>query len=127
MTAPSFSFRFRALSAGYGGREVLGGLSGSIEPGQVTALIGPNGSGKSTLLRTLGGFLSYGGELELGGREIRRCSRRSLGRLIGVVAQQTVMKAAFSVYDVIGFGRLPYQRLLTRRSSADERRVSKRW
>lgn len=121
MTETPLSFCFRTLSAGYGGHEVVKGVSASIDSGQVTALIGPNGSGKSTLLKTLGGFLPYRGRLALGGREIRRCSRRELGRLLGVVAQQTVMKAAFSVYDVIGFGRLPYQPLLARRPPADDR------
>lgn len=123
MTASSLSFRFHNLSAGYGGREILSELSGSIEQGRVTALIGPNGSGKSTLLKALGGFLPYRGSLALEGREIRRCPRRELGRLLGVVAQQTVVKAAFSVYDVIGFGRLPYQSLLARRSPADDRAI----
>jgi ABC-type multidrug transport system ATPase subunit len=32
---------------------ILSGLSGTIAPGSLTALIGPNGSGKTTLLRTI--------------------------------------------------------------------------
>jgi ABC-type polar amino acid transport system ATPase subunit len=37
----------------YGGKKVLAGVTASISPGQITALIGPSGSGKSTFIRAL--------------------------------------------------------------------------
>lgn len=41
------------LTLGYGRSTVIHGVSLTLEPGTVTALVGPNGSGKSTLLRSL--------------------------------------------------------------------------
>ncbi len=45
------------LHAGYGGQEVLRGVTLCVRPGEVVCVIGPNGAGKSTLLKTIFGFL----------------------------------------------------------------------
>jgi ABC-2 type transport system ATP-binding protein len=45
------------LKFGYGGEEVLHGLSFDIRSGQVTGLLGPNGAGKSTTLKIITGIL----------------------------------------------------------------------
>jgi phosphate transport system ATP-binding protein len=47
------SLEIANLSAWYGNRLAIDGISLSVEPNQVTALIGPSGCGKSTLVRCL--------------------------------------------------------------------------
>ncbi len=47
------------LHVSVGGKEILKGLTLSIQPGQVHAIMGPNGSGKSTLSYVLAGRAGY--------------------------------------------------------------------
>jgi branched-chain amino acid transport system ATP-binding protein len=43
--------------AGYGGGDVLRGVTFSVPQGGITCVVGPNGAGKSTLLSTISGIL----------------------------------------------------------------------
>jgi ABC-type branched-subunit amino acid transport system ATPase component len=43
--------------AGYGGGDVLRGVSFEVPDGAITCVVGPNGAGKSTLMRAISGLL----------------------------------------------------------------------
>ena len=61
----------RDLTVGYGDSPVLRGLSLSVQPGQMVALIGANGAGKTTLLRTISGLLKpSAGSISLDGTDL---------------------------------------------------------
>ncbi len=45
------------IYAGYGGYDVLRGVSLRVFRGEIVSVIGPNGAGKSTIFRTIFGFL----------------------------------------------------------------------
>lgn len=46
-----------AVWSGYGGEDILRGVSVRIAAGEMVSIIGPNGAGKSTLLKTVYGLL----------------------------------------------------------------------
>ena len=55
-----------------GTKTLIDGISLSLEPGEIAALVGPNGAGKSTLMRVLSGDLVPGaGAVALKGRQLR--------------------------------------------------------
>jgi branched-chain amino acid transport system ATP-binding protein len=45
------------VTAGYGGGDVLKGVSFTVRRGEIMCIVGPNGAGKSTLLSTISGTL----------------------------------------------------------------------
>ena len=63
----------KELKAGAEGRDILKGVTLSVNPGEVHAIMGPNGSGKSTLARVLAGHPAYevtGGTVEFNGKDL---------------------------------------------------------
>lgn len=59
------------ITAGYGGVEILHGVSVRVEQGEIVSIIGPNGAGKSTFMKAVFGLLPLrSGRVLLEGREI---------------------------------------------------------
>lgn len=98
----------RALTAGYGGENVLQGLDAHFEAGRFTAIAGPNGCGKSTLLRVLAGLLPpAGGEVRLAGRPLGDYSPNALARTVAFLPQSRSVPQ-LSVERFVLHGRFPY-------------------
>ena len=88
-----------------GEREVLKGISFSVEPGHTVAILGTTGSGKSTLVNLLPRFYDVtGGAVRLDGHDLRDVTLFSLRSQVGIVLQETLLFGG-TVRNNIAYGR----------------------
>ena len=91
----------------FGEAQVLSGLSLSVAPGELMALLGPSGSGKTTLLRLIAGLdRPDGGTIDLGDRRVAGGSTfvPAERRGVGLVFQDWALFPHLSVAANVGFG-----------------------
>jgi ATP-binding cassette subfamily B multidrug efflux pump len=98
--------RFEDVSLADGaGRPAVHDIDFEARPGQVVALLGATGAGKSTLTHLISRFYDpTRGRVTIDGYDLRRVTRASLRRQIGVVLQETTLFAA-TLRENIAFGR----------------------
>ena len=77
----SAALEVNGLTAGYGGAMVLHGLSFSVQPGEIVALLGKNGMGKSTLLKAVMGLVpAHDGTVALFGETVSKLPAYQVAR-----------------------------------------------
>ncbi|KAL9150238.1 hypothetical protein ABFS82_12G157100 [Erythranthe guttata] len=95
-------------------KEILNGINGSVDPGEVLALMGPSGSGKTTLLSLLGGRVNqpgHGGSVTYNDLPFSK----SLKSRIGFVTQDDVLFPHLTVKETLTYAaRLRLPRRLTK-------------
>jgi ABC-2 type transport system ATP-binding protein len=91
----------RDLRKAYGSRDVLHGLTFTVETGEVFALLGPNGAGKTTTVEILEGYRRRdGGEVRVLGEDPERAGRSFRAR-IGIVLQSSAVYQLLSVREIV--------------------------
>jgi iron complex transport system ATP-binding protein len=122
MTAQALAVE--SLDVSLGGRRVLQGLSLSLQPGQLVALVGPNGTGKTTLARAIAGLLPAGGRITLGGSDLSAMDLAARARLVAYLPQGHQVHWPLPARDVVALGRFPHgARDPARLGTEDARRV----
>lgn len=87
------------------GKDVLSGLSFSLEAGEVVGLLGRNGAGKTTLMRIAMGMLeAQKGRVRLFGLDPRKDSIQ-VKRRVGYVSEDQILPEFLRVEDVIRLHR----------------------
>lgn len=104
--APSgHDVEFRGVGFSYGDNRALSGVTLTLAPGTVTALVGPSGSGKSTLATMVARFQDPDeGEVLIGGTDIRRLPSEELYRTVSFVLQDPQLPR-ISIRDNIALAR----------------------
>ncbi|HKB62575.1 MAG TPA: ABC transporter ATP-binding protein, partial [Burkholderiales bacterium] len=95
------------IDALYGESHVLRGVSFSLNPGRVLALLGRNGAGKTTCMSAIIGFLPpRTGEIRLFGEAIGRLSPEAISRRgVGFVPQGRRIFATLTVRENLAVSR----------------------
>jgi iron complex transport system ATP-binding protein len=113
------------LTLGYRERIVIKDLELVIPTGRVTAIVGANACGKSTLLRSMSRLLApRAGQVLLDGKQVHRLPAKELARTLGLLPQSPLAPEGITVSDLVGRGRHPHQRMMSRWSAADDQAVA---
>ncbi|MBV9362903.1 MAG: ABC transporter ATP-binding protein [Solirubrobacterales bacterium] len=94
------------LTAGYGGGDILKGVSFSVARHEIMCIVGPNGSGKSTLLSTIVGILRpRRGQIAFQGESlIGLAPRQVLSKGMVMVPQAHSLFAGMTVRENVEMG-----------------------
>jgi branched-chain amino acid transport system ATP-binding protein len=114
------------VHAGYGGGDVLKGISFAVPHGALTCIVGPNGAGKSTVLAVISGVLRpRAGDIYFEGHRLTgRSTRETLQLGLSHVPQRRSLFPHMTVRENIELGgiTLSDRRLVqTRRAMLEER------
>ena len=106
LTIQNPSLKFDDVHFGYDAdRQILKGVSFTVDAGTTLAIVGPSGAGKSTIARLLFRFYDpQAGRICIDGQDIAAVTQESLRKAIGIVPQDTVLFNDTIGYN-IGYGR----------------------
>src|SRR5438309_10939581 len=98
-----FAIEFRNVAyRADGSRELLHGLSFSVQRGETLVLLGKGGFGKSTTLTLINSLASPSqGDVLVDGRSTREWDVLRLGRMIGYVIREVGLCPTFSVGRIV--------------------------
>ncbi|HDX9578652.1 ABC transporter ATP-binding protein [Bacillus cytotoxicus] len=91
------------ITKSFGKKEVVRGVSFSIEKGETFGLLGPNGAGKSTTISMICGLFPYdSGDIRVGGKSVKEYPMEAKQK-IGVVPQDIALYPTLSAKENLIF------------------------
>jgi iron complex transport system ATP-binding protein len=96
------------ISAGYNGVDVIRNISLNVKSNENLSIIGPNGCGKTTLLKAAANLLPYKGDIEIGGKPVKKMKHKEISLKIAMLSQTMGIYFSYSVFDTVMMGRYPH-------------------
>lgn len=88
---------------------VFTGISATVSPGDMIALLGVNGIGKSSLLRTIAGLqLPLNGAVFIGEEEVALVNSAELAKWLSIVTTERIYIDNITVREFVAMGRAPH-------------------
>lgn len=94
------------IYGGYGGVDILNGVSLDVDPGEIVTIVGANGAGKSTFIKAIAGLVTIrSGHVSFDGRDITGMAPENAARLgISYVPQENNVFAGMTVMENLEMG-----------------------
>jgi branched-chain amino acid transport system ATP-binding protein len=94
------------IYGGYGGVDILNGVSLRVEPGEIVTIVGPNGAGKSTFIKALAGLVTIrSGTVRFNGNDITGIAPENAARIgISYVPQEHNVFTSLTVMENLEMG-----------------------
>lgn len=101
----------KSVTISYRDRLIVKNVDISIPDQKITTIIGPNGCGKSTLLKAMTRIIPHrSGSIVVDGKEIAREKTNVLAKKMAILPQTPESQRGLTAWEVVSFGRFPYQR-----------------
>lgn len=114
--------QIKELDVGYDKGNIIENLNTEIMTDKITTIIGPNGCGKSTLLKSIVRVLRpRRGEVILDGKALKNMPTKDIARRIAFLPQSHDQVSGLSVYELVSYGRYPYQKKLSGPTEEDRK------
>ncbi|MFW6319449.1 MAG: ABC transporter ATP-binding protein [Bacillota bacterium] len=112
------------LSIGYDDKRVIESLNTAIQKDKITVIIGPNGCGKSTLLKAITRVIKPNdGQVILDGKDVHKMPTKTVAKKMAFLPQSHDKVTGLTVYELVSYGRYPYQKGLGKLSKIDYERI----
>ncbi len=101
-------FEVNGVKFSYNSKQVLNGVSFSVQADDVVSILGPNGVGKTTLIKCIDKVIKPNtGSVSIEGSDLHQMSKKEIAKNVGYVAQKSEVSRT-TVFDSVLLGRKPH-------------------